>query len=247
MQRGAHLSARVLELRNMTQVYADGSPWELAQRGDGKPPASPGRHSWAEVGSGHEPAPEHRDPARRPLARGRPRQVAEGRGARLPRCLHLRPPVLAHLPRRPVVRSSTHPHRRRHRDRAASPGHPRHLAEFPASGHARQGADLARRHLGRPDHARHRSRRQRLRRDRPGAGAVDAEGAGGPVRGVRAAARPAAHRGRRERAGHALLRRRGPQHPGLRPAPPAPFRRRRNRPARPEACRAARAGVGDHG
>ena len=102
-------------------------------------------------------------PVRRWHEGGRDEWLAS-RAARLPHRVHLRPPVLADLPRRPLVRRGPDADRRGRRHRAAAPRHAGHLAELPAPGDPRQGADLARRHLRRPDHARHRRGRQRLRR-----------------------------------------------------------------------------------
>ena len=127
---------------------------------------------------------------------GRSDLAARG-AARVPHRFHLRPPVLADLPRRPLVRCRAHADRRRRRHRPAAPGHPGDLAELPAPGDPRQGADLPRRHL---------DGRITLGIGAGGTG-FDATalgqdpwtpaGARRPVRRVRPAARPAADRGRR--------------------------------------------------
>ena len=74
-------------------------------------------------------ASQHRDPAGPPLARRRTRPVDTSRGTWLPRRLHLRPPVVANLPREDVVRSGAHVDRRRDDNRAHPAWHPRNISQ----------------------------------------------------------------------------------------------------------------------
>ncbi|CAG6393452.1 hypothetical protein SCOCK_200064 [Actinacidiphila cocklensis] len=172
--------------------------------------------------------------------------MAAGRGAGLPRGVHLRPPVVADLQGRAVVRGGADADGGRRGHLPGPARNARDVAELPASGHPRQGPDVARRRLRRTGRAGHRLGRHRLRRDGARAGGVDAARAGRPVRGVRRAARPAADAWGGQRARHVLRGRGGPQHPRVRAAAAAALRRGGDRAARARPDGALRAGLGDH-